>query len=247
MLVWKDYMELNIEGPPRMGAGAIAAPAITEAGPGSSGGGAAAAAAAEAAVALSLLPGIGGATHRRSRFFGPDTLPLRPQLGDQSQWDLRAAAERKARQEREHAAWQADREATIGRHASVGDDWRNDVRILDTGNPTQPDYHEWTLREIWDMIALGGAATDPREVPHRVHRPGARTDFLAEGYQHQPEVPEWLAERGKLIEDADVDEVADRDAEVALLASEFSDFDDFGAAGGADAAADADEFGPSEM
>lgn len=169
-------------------------------------------------------------TSSLARFFGGTTLPIRPGLGPQTEWDLRAGMEKRRRMERERARWLAENERRIGRYSSVASDWRTDVRITDTGDPTKPTYREWTLREIWDMITLGGKSIDPRDVPHRISELGSRTDFVAEGFVQQMDIPEWLAAEGRLIED-DEDEVVDRDAELALLASEFSDFDDFGAVG----------------
>jgi hypothetical protein len=76
------------------------------------------------------------------------------------------------------------------------------------------------------LITLGGAAVDPRTLAFKVESPNARTDFVAEGFYQHPEVPEFLGMQGRLIEEDDEAEVVDADAE-ALLASEFSDLDDF--------------------
>ena len=163
-----------------------------------------------------------------SKFFEKDTLSLYPDQGPLSEWDLRAAMEKRRRMEREKAAWLAEQERFVGRYRPVASDWRNDIRIKDTGDPTQPNYREWTLKEIWDLITLDGASVDPRVLPFKIESPTARTDFVADGFYQHPEIPEFLAMQGKLIEEEDEADVVDPDAE-ALLASEFSDFEDFAA------------------
>jgi hypothetical protein len=45
------------------------------------------------------------------------------------------------------------------------------VRCADTGNPTDPQYREWTQREIWDLITQGGRNADPRDVELWVRNP----------------------------------------------------------------------------
>lgn len=52
----------------------------------------------------------------------------------------------------------------MGRFPSLGADWRTDVRIQETGDPTDPVYREWTHKEIWDLITLNGRNADPRDV-----------------------------------------------------------------------------------
>ena len=121
----------------------------------------------------------------------------------------------------------------------MGADWRQDKRILDTGNPVTPEYprvdaardlgHDCHGRHGHRPAARAGARA-PAGVAHR---------FRGGGYTDQPEIPDWLAQQGRMIEDADIEEIADRDAEVALLASEFSDFEDFAAP--SDAAAEPDD------
>ena len=76
------------------------------------------------------------------------------------------------------------------------------------------------------MITLDGASVDPRALPFKTESPTARTDFVAEGFYQHPEIPEFLAMQGRLIDEEDEADVVDADAE-ALLASEFSDFEDF--------------------
>lgn len=163
-----------------------------------------------------------------ARFFGGTSLPLRTNPGPMTEWDLRASMEKRRRIDAERAAWMDGKAQSIGRYKAVASDWRTDVRIKDTGDPTQAEYREWTLREIWDLITLGGQSVDPRDVPHKISELGTRTDFVAEGFVQQMDIPEWLAAQGRIIDDDNEDEVVDRDAEMALLASEFSDFDDFG-------------------
>jgi hypothetical protein len=220
--------------------------------------GGAAAAAAAAAAALARLPGArrhvapegAGASEdldaRRGGFFGGRTLPLGADPGPLGDWDLRAGMEARRRRERERAAWLARRAAALRRAPTGGADWRSDRRVRDTGDPTAPAYREWSLAEIWDLVLLGGAATDPREVPRRVTAPGARTDFIAEGYRVKAPIHEWLAAQGRLIEEGDEAAVADADAEAALLASEFSDFDDWASKGEAGAGAGGAEEGGAE-
>lgn len=94
-----------------------------------------------------------------------------------SEWDLRAMVEKQERKQREHRAWLAAR-AAVGRRQGQWSDWRTDVRIEGTSDPTQPHYREWTHREIWDLITQGGRAADPRHVLHRVASPTERADFV---------------------------------------------------------------------
>jgi len=92
-------------------------------------------------------------------------------------------------------------------------------------DPAEVDYREWTMKEIWNLITQNGEAADPRDIPFVVRKPGSRTNFVAEGYVHHPDIPEWLEAQGKLIREQDVEDVVDDEAEAALLTSEFSDFD----------------------
>ena len=79
---------------------------------------AAAAAESDADAAADALAGLPGMQRRsepqRVALFGGDTLALHSQLGLQSDWDLRAAMEKRRRMERERAAWQATRRAAWG-------------------------------------------------------------------------------------------------------------------------------------
>lgn len=162
------------------------------------------------------------------QFLYRDKLPFRADPGPLTEWDLRASMEKKRRMKKERELWLEENARNIGRHASVASDWRTDVRITDTGNPYHPKYREWTLEEIWDLITLGGKVVDPRHVPHEVLQLGARVDFVAEGFVQEPEIPEWLDQQGKLLKEEDEADVLDKEAEEALLASEFSDFENFG-------------------
>lgn len=63
------------------------------------------------------------------------------------------------------------RRAEVGRYPRIAADWRSDVRIKDTGDPTAPEYREWTHKEIWDLITMGGKAADPRIVQVEVRDP----------------------------------------------------------------------------
>ena len=90
-------------------------------------------------------------------------------------------------------------------------------------DPAEVAYKEWSMKEIWDLITMNGQAADPRDVPFQVRKPGSRTNFVAEGYAHHPTIPEWLDMQGKLMRDDE--EVKALDADEAILASEFSDFD----------------------
>ena len=161
-----------------------------------------------------------------ARFFGGKSLKIRRPHEDVTAWDLRARMEKKERMKKEHAAWVAEKESTIGRYTFQASDWRTDVRVKDTGDPNDPEYREWTMKEIWDLIVLGGRTADPRDVPHKVMQPGSRTDFVAEGFVQQPEIPDWLAMHGKLIDEEQQGDIVDPTAESVLLASEFSDFDE---------------------
>lgn len=160
------------------------------------------------------------------RFLYGPTLPMKQNSGPRSEWDFRASMEKRRRMERERAAWLEENARNVGRFSAVASDWRNDVRITDTGNPKDPEYREWTLREIWDMINLSGVSLDPRDVPFKATQPGSTADCVAEGFIQEPEIPEWLAQQGRIIEEDDENDIIDRDAE-ALLGSEFSDFEDF--------------------
>jgi len=235
-IVWADYLATSVDGSTiaEIEAEDRLAGAVVNTSPlaASIAAAAAAAAAGDAPVtsdqvsqAASIVdPAVAAAS--ASKFFEKDTLSLYPDQGPLSEWDLRAAMEKRRRMERERDEWLAKKEHKVGRYRAIASDWRNDVRIKDTGDPTQPNYREWSLREIWDLITLGGAAVDPRTLAFRVESPTARTDFVAEGFYQHPEVPEFLAMQGRLIEEDNEAEVVDADAE-ALLASEFSDLDDF--------------------
>ena len=119
------------------------------------------------------------------------------------------------------AAWLKER-AKVGRATTLGADWRTDVRCRDTGDPTDPVYLEWTSRQIWDLVTMGGKGADPRSVHVRVEDPGERADLVADGAQYTPEMHEWLAELGKIIDEEEEAAITDKDGEVALLAAEFS-------------------------
>jgi hypothetical protein len=160
-----------------------------------------------------------------ARFFDGNSLPLKPVRGSLSAWDLRASMETKRWFERDYQQWKKVTSETVGRYPSVASDWRTDVRIQESGDPAEVNYREWSMREIWDLITQNGEAADPRDIPFEVRKPGSRTDFVAEGYMHQPSIPQWLEAQGKLMKEEDADDVADDEAEGALLTSEFSDFD----------------------
>lgn len=167
-------------------------------------------------------------TSTSMQFLFRDKLPFRADPGSLTEWDLRAAMEKKRQMKREREQWLEENARNIGRYAPVASDWRTDVRITETGNLYHPEYREWTLEEIWDLITLGGKIVDPRQVPHEVSQLDARVDFVAEGFVQEPEIPEWLDQQGKLLKEEDEGDVLDKEAEEALLASEFSDFENFG-------------------
>jgi hypothetical protein len=159
-----------------------------------------------------------------SRFFDGNTLSLKnTPKSTLSEWDLRAASETKQWFDRDFEAWQKRRSETIGQYPSMASDWRTDVRISESLDPAEVAYKEWSMKEIWDLITMNGQAADPRDVPFQVRKPGSRTNFVAEGYAHHPTIPEWLDMQGKLMRDDE--EVKALDADEAILASEFSDFD----------------------
>ena len=189
-----------------------------------------------------LFDSQGAEVPSATRLFDGSTLPINPNYGSMSEWDHRAAMEKKRRLERENEEWLEENKRSIGRFSSVASDWRNDLRVQDTGDPTQPAYREWTLQEIWDLIVLGGAAVDPRTLKFKVESPNASTDFVAEGFYQNPEAPEFLEMLGKLIPEEDEEEVVDEGGE-ALLASEFSGLDDFGAMSGIDAGSGSSDSG----
>jgi hypothetical protein len=62
--------------------------------------------------------------------------------------------------------------------------------------------------------------------PHPAPLSGA--DAPAQGAEYRPDPEEWFEERGQLIHEDDLAAIAgaDRDGGAALLADEFSDFDD---------------------
>ena len=68
------------------------------------------------------------------------------------------------------AEWN-ERRSRVGQYPSLGADWRTDVRCQGTGNPTDPDYREWTHKEVWDLITMGGINADPRDVALFVRNP----------------------------------------------------------------------------
>lgn len=185
-----------------------------------------------------------------ARFFGGDSFPIgRSNPGDLSEWDHRASMEKKRRLKKKRDEWLDHKRRTLGRYSAVASDWRNDTRITMTGDPTQPYYREWTMKEIWDLITLNGKSVDPRNVPHKVEQPGSEVDFVAEGFVQHPSVPDWLDSQGKILREEDEDVVVDRDAEAALFNSEFSDFEDFGGLSGGDQGGESidDGFGGSDM
>lgn len=161
-----------------------------------------------------------------ARFFGGKRLKVRPTQHGVTEWDLRAKMEKKKRMEREYKAWIEKKEARIGRYQFQASDWRSDARVYDTGDPNDPEYREWTMKEIWELIILGGRSADPRDVPHEVFQPGSRPDIVAEGFVQQPEIPDWLEMHGKLIADEEEADIVDQAAESVLMASEFSDFEE---------------------
>lgn len=160
-----------------------------------------------------------------ARFFDGDSLPLTPDRGHVSEWDLRASMETKRWFERDYEQWQKHNEETIGNYPFVASDWRTDLRIQESLDPAEVDYREWTMKEIWDLITQNGEAADPRDIPFEVRKPGSRTNFVTEGYVHHPDIPEWLEAQGKLMHEQDAKDIVDDEAEAALLTSEFSDFD----------------------
>ncbi|KAI3438212.1 hypothetical protein D9Q98_000649 [Chlorella vulgaris] len=156
------------------------------------------------------------------------------------EWGVRAKMEKRKRQQAERDEWNRKR-ALVGQYPSLGADWRGDVRCQSTGDPTAPVYREWTQREIWDLITLNGRNADPRDVALTVENPEAISDWLADGGEYRMSPEEYFESRGQLIQEEDLATIVDKDAEVALLASEFSDFDeelassaDFEADGGDD-------------
>lgn len=159
------------------------------------------------------------------RFFDTTSLALKPDYGQQSEWDLRAAMEKKRWKERQHRAWEEHRAETLGRYPSVAADWRTDVRIQETEDPDATEYREWSIREIWELITQHGEAADPRVIPVKVRKPASRADFVEEGFVQNPEIPVWLESQGKLMREEEERDTVDDEAEAALLTSEFSDFD----------------------
>lgn len=147
-----------------------------------------------------------------------------PQLDE---WDLRAKMEKRRRQQHEMQEWN-ERRSRVGQYPSLGADWRTDVRCQGTGNPTDPDYREWTHKEVWDLITMGGINADPRDVALFVRNPLEIADAPAQGAEYRMDPEEYFESVGRLIHEDDLAAIAaaDKDAEVALLASEFSDFDD---------------------
>ena len=159
-----------------------------------------------------------------SRFFDGNTLSLKTTpKGTLTEWDLRAASETKKWFDEDYEMWQKRRSETIGQYPSMASDWRTDERIKGSLDPAEVDYREWSMKEIWDLITMNGQAADPRDIPFQVRKPGSRTNFVAEGYTHNPTIPEWLDMQGKLMKEDE--DVKGRDGDEAILASEFSDFD----------------------
>ncbi|GAB4818817.1 hypothetical protein N2152v2_005863 [Parachlorella kessleri] len=189
--------------------------------------------------------------HNNDPFAAPPPLkvyespPLHSGQVPLDEWELRAIMEKRRRKEQQQADWMR-RRSEIGMYPSVAADWRSDVRIRDTGDPTAPTYREWSHKEIWDLITLGGKAVDPRLVKITVQDPLAPSDAVAEGAKYVPEAEEWLEEHGMLLRPEDEEEVADKQQEEAMLASEFTDFDEEylpSALGGAAASYDAGSAG----
>ena len=88
----------------------------------------------------------------------------------------------------------------VGSQTNYWSDWRTDVRIKGTSDPTAPDYREWTHREIWDFITQNGLAADPRQVRHRTASPTELAHLVEQGARFHPETEDWIASLGKLIQ-----------------------------------------------
>lgn len=149
-------------------------------------------------------------------------------------WDLRAKMEKRRRQERDRAVWDEQR-AAVGRFPTLGTDWRSDVRLQETGDPTDPVYREWTHKEIWDLITLNGQNADPREVELFVRDPVEIADGPSQGGSYHMEAEEYFESMGALIKEEDLMAIKGsaagvgaeaEGAEAALLAAEFTDFDE---------------------
>lgn len=72
------------------------------------------------------------------------------------EWEVRAIMEKRRANEAREAAFREWR-SEVGRYPMAAADWRSDVRIRDTGNPTDPTYREWTHRWGPGWVGVGGA------------------------------------------------------------------------------------------
>ncbi|PSC72276.1 hypothetical protein C2E20_4467 [Micractinium conductrix] len=181
-----------------------------------------------------------------------DRMPRKPEP-ELTEWDLRARMEKRKRQQKQREAWNA-RRAAVGHYPSLGADWRSDIRCKETGDPTDPHYREWTHKEIWDLITMNGTNADPRDVAVFVRDPKEIVDAPAQGGGYRMEPEEYFESIGALIHEEDLAAIAGSAGDgvvaadgTALLAAEFSDFDDelgdFDSDyGGGAAAGDEDEF-----
>lgn len=153
----------------------------------------------------------------------PKRYKMRQAAQDLTEWDLRAKMEKRRRQERERAEWNEAR-AMLGRRPAHAADWRTDARCVEagTGDPTDPDYREWSNREIWDLITLKGVSFDPRGYPLRVEDPNALGDAVAEGAAYVEDFVEMLERMGRIMPEAEEEKIVDKAGEEALLDSAFT-------------------------
>jgi hypothetical protein len=132
-----------------------------------------------------------------------------------TEWDLRAKLEKRRRKAREEQAWH-DIQSKLVRRKSISADWRTDIRCNNTGDPTQPDYREWTNKEIWNLITTDGLHADPRDVEFLVRNPAGRADWVEEGVDYIPEIDEYLKNKGLMIEEDEEDAIVDQAGENML-------------------------------
>lgn len=165
------------------------------------------------------------------------SLPLKMPRNDMNVWEARAYIEKRRRHQREQLEFDNRRRQVIRRgHASA--DWRTDIRCRDTAVPLEPEYREWTHKEIWDLITNGGRWADPRDVPLKEMDPLGKADYTFEGVAdefQEDNLPNglpnhsgivyWLQSIGKIIPEDDEDSIVDQEAEEALLNADFEDFD----------------------
>lgn len=162
-----------------------------------------------------------------------DPLPLHRTNPDWDEWDFRAYLESEKRRKAVDAMWHAE-QAKVGRFVYEEPNWKNDIRLH---HKVPDDTSEWSEEQVLELITQNGRSPRIEEVCHQwvlwvlkggkehtperwqcptqvgaltVCNPWQRADFLAAGYQHTPEVDEYIEQLGRMLHEGQEDE-ADRE------------------------------------